>query len=116
MSVALKPTASNLTDAEMEALIVAARGGGSDRRVDPRHAFFTAVTLWPADAPTTPVSAFSREVSCAGIGLLHSVPLGSGERFEIDILIGDVRVRKTGRVVWCREVGDGWYLSGCKFV
>jgi hypothetical protein len=115
MTTATTRVASNLTDSELESLLEAARGG-SDRRVDPRHAFFTAVTLRPAENSTTLLSAFSREISCVGIGLLHVMPLAAGTQYQIDILIEEVRVRKNGRVMWCRPVGEGWYLSGCKFV
>jgi hypothetical protein len=40
----------------------------------------------------------------------------SGETYEIDIRIEEVRVRKSGRAIWCRSVSDGWYLSGFRFV
>jgi hypothetical protein len=106
-------TYSQLSDAELEAILAAARG--SDRRVDPRHALFTAVTLRPQASPEKAISAFSREISLSGIGLLHAVQLVGGESYDVDIRIEDVRVRKNGRIVWCRPVGDGWFLSGCRF-
>jgi len=108
-------TNSKLTDEELAALLAAAQGN-SDRRVDPRHAFFTTVTLRPAAAPTMAISAFSREISVSGIGLLHAAPLVAGQDYEVDIRIEEVRVRRSARAVWCRAVGDGWYLSGCRFV
>jgi hypothetical protein len=108
-------TNSKLTDEELAALLAAAQGN-SDRRVDPRHAFFTTVTLRPASSPTTAISAFSREISVSGIGLLHATPLAAGQDYELDIRIEDVRIRKSVRAVWCRAVGEGWYLSGCRFV
>jgi hypothetical protein len=77
---------------------------------------FTPVTLRPASAPTKAISAFSREIALRGIGLLHAAPLVSGETYEIDIRIEDVHVRKRGRATWCRSVGEGWYLSGCRFI
>jgi hypothetical protein len=106
---------ANLTTEELQTLLAAAQGN-SDRRVDPRHALFTTVSLRPVSAPATVVSAFSREISVSGIGLLHASPLVAGETYEIDIRIEEVRVRKAARAVWCRPVGDGWFLSGCRFV
>ena len=106
---------TKLADPDLEALLAAAQGN-ADRRVDPRHAFFTSVTLRPASAPSAAISAFSREISASGIGLLHAAPLSAGEVYEIDIRIEEVHVRKMVRAVWCRAVGDGWYLSGCRFV
>jgi hypothetical protein len=106
---------SNLTEAELETLLEAARQG-HERRVDPRYAFFTTVTLRPESSPRQAMSAFSREISSSGLGLLHAAPLAAGEAYEIDIRIEEVRVKKQGRAIWCRPVGDGWYLSGFRFV
>ena len=107
-------TGPNLTDLELEALLTAAQD--HDRRADPRYALFTSVTLRPASAATKAISAFSREISVSGIGLLHAAPLVSGETYEIDIRIEGVRVRKSGLAIWCRSVSDNWYLSGLRFV
>ena len=106
---------SPLTDVELEGLLEAVRAG-SERRVDPRHAFFTTVALRPASAPGSVISAFSREISRSGIGLLHAAPIYRDETYEIDIRIEQARVRRNAQVVWCRPVGDGWFLSGCRFV
>lgn len=106
---------STISEAELDALLAAAQGA-SDRRVDPRHAFFTTVTLRPSTLPNSVISAFSREISRSGIGLLHGAPIYSDECYEIDIRIEQVHVRRNARVVWCRKVGDAWYLSGCRFV
>ena len=108
-------TNSNLADEELEALLAAARAG-SERRVDPRYAFFTTVTLRPSSSPEQIISAFSREISCSGIGLLHAAPIFAHESYEVDIRIEEVRVRRNARAVWCRPVGDGWFLSGCRFI
>lgn len=104
-----------LSDAELEALLAAAQGH-ADRRVDPRHAFFTTVTLRSDSNPSVVVSAFSREISRSGIGLLHAAPVFAKELYEVDIRIVDVRVVRRAQVIWCRAVGDGWYLSGIRFV
>lgn len=104
-----------LSDAELEALLAAAQGN-ADRRVDPRHAFFTTVTLRSESNPSVVISAFSREISRSGIGLLHAAQIFAKEIYEVDIRIVDVRVRRSAQVIWCRAVGDGWYLSGIRFI
>jgi hypothetical protein len=86
-----------------------------ERRGAPRFAFFTGATLRPASDPETLISVFSREISTIGIGLLHATPVGNGERFEVEIRVEDVCVRKPVTVVWCRPVAQGWHLSGCRF-
>ena len=54
-------SSSNMTDVELETLLEAARRG-HERRVDPRYAFFTTVTLRPQSSLTEVISAFSREI------------------------------------------------------
>jgi hypothetical protein len=104
----------NLSDLEFESLLAEARE--RDRRGEVRYAFFAAATLRPKLSPTSVFSAFSREISTIGVGLLHAAPLFKGDVFEIEIEIEDVRIRKTARAIWCRQVQHGWYLSGCRFV
>jgi len=106
---------ANLTDEELEALLAAARGS-ADRRVDPRHAFFTAVTLRAALDRETVISAFSREISRCGIGLLHLAPIFRDQTYELDMRILEVSVRRSLRPIWCRPIGDTWFVRGCRFV
>lgn len=106
---------ANLTDEELEVLLAAAQGN-TDRRVDPRHAFFTTVSLRAAADTTKLISAFSREISRSGIGLLHAAQIYPREFYEVDIRIVDIQVRRNAQVIWCRPVGGEWYLSGCRFV
>lgn len=104
-----------LSDEELASLLAAAQGN-ADRRVDPRHAFFTAVLLRPAAEPNATISAFSREISRSGIGLLHAAQIFAREFYEVDIRIVDLQVRRSAQAIWCRPVGEGWFLSGCRFV
>ncbi len=110
-------TAANaaLSNEELQSLLLAA-SRGADRRDDTRHPFFTMVMLRMRSGPTSFVSVFSREISCGGIGLLHSIPLQANDVYEIDLRVGDVHMRRNAQVVWCRPAGDCWYLSGCRFV
>ena len=87
----------------------------SERRVEQRHPFFRPVSIQLASDPQRLVSAFAREISPGGIGLLHSMQLEPGEA-TLSIL------RSNGRplcvrteILWCRPCGEGWYLSGGRF-
>jgi len=84
-----------------------------DRRRDVRYAFFRPVSIQLDDGHQ--YSAFSREISSTGIGLIHNVDLPDR---DVDITISSeqgysIRVRTT--IVWCQPCGEGWYISGGKF-
>src|SRR4051812_46863472 len=85
-----------------------------DRRgVSPRHPFFRPVSVCVNGCK---LSAFSRDMSETGIGLLHSFDLQLG---ETEIVISSVKgysVSVLTRIVWCRPCGEGWYFSGGEFV
>jgi hypothetical protein len=61
-------------------------------------------------------SAFTRDISSFGVGLIHNMELVPG---EYDVRISSalgywVRVRT--RIEWCQSAGEGWYISGGVFV
>jgi hypothetical protein len=93
-------------------------GGASldDRRAEPRHTFFSPVSLRTSDCPTRLLTAFSREISLSGIGLLHSMPVEAGSTAVITIVTPEIHVSKAAEAIWCRPTLDGWYLSGWRFV
>ncbi|MCE9527007.1 MAG: PilZ domain-containing protein [Planctomycetales bacterium] len=82
-----------------------------DSRTEPRVPLFQPVMLRRG---THYLSAFSRDISEAGIGLLHDMPIGG----EYTITVQDTAGRQydlTGAVLWCRPCGQGWYISGMRF-
>ena len=87
-----------------------------DERENPthaRHPFFHPVTI--ALDEGLQLSAFSRDLSAQGIGLLHYTPIPL-EEVEIRIATGRgylVTVRT--RLTWCRPCGDGFFVSGGNF-
>jgi hypothetical protein len=86
-----------------------------ERRGEPRHPFFRPVSLLFEGPPRRQFSAFSREISKTGIGLLHNMPLQQGEvTLAIMGPVGEVCRFRT-QIVWCRPCGEGWYLSGARF-
>ena len=96
-------------------LVLAAKAGlRTDQRSEVRYAFFRPVSIETDDGQE--YSAFSREISEAGIGLIPNVDLNDHE-VEISIRsdCGDsIRVRT--RIVWCEACGEGWYISGGEFI
>ncbi len=85
----------------------------TDRRAEMRHPYFAPVDVRMND---THLSAFAREISPLGIGLLHNAPLPA----EV------VTIRLRGpqgtnlaiqtQILWCKPCGEGWYLSGGRFL
>jgi hypothetical protein len=85
-----------------------------DRRREPRHPFFRPIMIRTADGRR--YSAFSREISASGIGLIHNMELVPGE-FELSIPSErgcSILVRT--RILWCHPCGEGWFLSGGQFI
>jgi hypothetical protein len=87
-----------------------------ERRGEPRHPFFRPVSVIVESPQRRQFSAFSREISKCGIGLLHNMPLDASE-VTLAILgpVGEVCRFKT-QIIWCRPCGEGWYLSGGRFL
>ena len=106
-------TAEKLDEAALKELLTAANG---ERREDPRHPLFAPVSLCIMDQPGLLMSAFSREISCSGIGLLHVMPIEKGQVGKVSIKVEEKQMFMTAECVWCRPVGDGWFLSGWRFV
>jgi hypothetical protein len=85
----------------------------SECRDTVRYSFFRPVTI--SVGPNS-FAAFSREVSEVGIGLLHNVELASG---PIEVCIPtdqEYSVRIRTDILWCSPIGEGWYISGGKFI
>jgi hypothetical protein len=85
-----------------------------ERRTTVRFPFFRQVTLkLPGGIRAT---AFSREISAEGIGMLHDVELPPG---VVELTIPSKRgpaIRVRTRILWCHPCGHGWYTSGGQFV
>lgn len=85
-----------------------------DRRRDVRYAFFRPVSI-DVDGGQR-YSAFSREISSSGIGLIHNVELSNG---EVEITVSSesgYSIRVRCKIMWCQPCGEGWFISGGKFV
>ena len=93
-----------------------AQRAGAERRTAERYPFFAPVSIMPYDAPQQRWSAFSRNMSADGIGLLHNMPIDRGSICELSISQAGIHFRRRSEVMWCTAAGEGWYLSGWRFV
>ena len=87
-----------------------------DRRGAARYPFFRPVRLSADSGDVGPHQAFTRELSITGVGLLHNIPLQLGKVLvAIHHSEGACTAIPT-EILWCRPCGDGWYLSGGRFL
>lgn len=88
----------------------------TEQRQAARKPLFGPATVTLAGASSTAFTAFARDVSTLGIGLLHTQP--------IDCVEVVVRLHRPGgqsiafrtEIRWCKDFGDGWYASGGRFL
>jgi hypothetical protein len=87
-----------------------------DRRAEPRKSYFGPVTIALDGAPEVRLSAFARDLSPLGIGLVHIMPVQQGEVLvNLDLPSGS-RISLRTEILWCKDFGDGWYASGGRFI
>lgn len=86
-----------------------------NRRTEQRTPFFGPVTIRHSDCPEVHLSAFVRDLSPSGIGLVHLMPLKRGEvLIDLPLPLG-IMVRLRTEILWCRDYENGWYASGGRF-
>lgn len=84
-----------------------------ERRKNHREPFFCSAHI---ELNGKSYSVFTRDISEEGAGLLHSMRLMPG-RMNIAITrFGTEVIRFEIDLNWCEPAGEGWYLSGCRFV
>lgn len=84
-----------------------------DGRKDVRYPFIRPVLI-QVDKSNYP--GLSREISRTGIGLMHQADLKAVQCCLV-IPMGDDSVSQIPiRVVWCKQLGDGWFISGAQFL
>jgi hypothetical protein len=89
---------------------------GGERRAEPRHPFFCPVFVMPDGDRSRRFSAFAREISRSGVGLLHNMKLLPGPATLVIVSPKGARRQFSAEIVWCRPSGEGWFISGCRFV
>jgi hypothetical protein len=106
-----------LSHSDVSDLLTASRSGsGAERRTAERYPFFAPVSIMPYDETQQRWSAFSRDMSADGIGLLHNMPIDCGRICELSITQAGIHFRRRSELMWCTAAGEGWYLSGWRFV
>lgn len=87
-----------------------------ERRGSDRSPFFGPVTISLVADECPKFSAFARDISPVGIGLLHIMPLEESE-VVVNVPVGTRGwVTFRTQIVWCKPCGDGWYSSGGRFL
>lgn len=90
-----------------------------DRRTRPRHSATFPITVQEADSQRSPqgppLTAVCCNVSTAGMGFVHQVPLQKAAMVLIDIPNQGERLRVVGQVVRCQPVGS-FYDIGVRFL
>jgi hypothetical protein len=84
-----------------------------ENRCEERQPFFRSVIL---EVGGRQYSAFTRDVSDNGMGFLHNAPIAGGEivvRLNADSPRA-TRIRM--KLMWCMPCGEGWYISGGRFI
>jgi len=86
------------------------------RRRQTRHPLFRPITLTTGDAQQKIFSAYCRDISSEGIGLLHAIPLEPDACAGVSIPTTESnQVELSVDIKWCEPYGQGWYLSGGRF-
>jgi hypothetical protein len=62
------------------------------------------------------VTAYTRDITPTGIGLLHDQPLASGRVLLTFELLGGASLSLVAELTWCRYIGGFWYLSGGRLI
>ena len=96
-------------------LISDAKESNSQRRCHGRTPLFQPVILRMGEDFQDRYSAFTRDVSFVGLGLLHSMPIEPQEVMLVTRLNTDETVRLIVDITWCMSCGEGWYISGGAF-
>ena len=93
----------------------------AERRSVGRVPYFTRVVLKldggnAKNDDAVQMSAFSRDISAVGIGLVHSILLIPQVVSLTTRLRSGAVANMTVQLEWCEPCGDGWYVSGGSFV
>jgi hypothetical protein len=87
-----------------------------EQRRERRIPYLASVAISPIGFPGEKVSAFVRDLSPSGIGLVHLVPMKTVDFVLTLHLPRDRTVSMVTKIAWCREFADGWFASGGQFL
>jgi hypothetical protein len=84
-----------------------------ERRATQRVSLFRPVTIWLGADRQEPLHGFTRDVSHAGLGLVHQFSLEQKRLATIAVhRLWDEPVLLRCQVQWCGPFGRGWSMSG----
>ena len=112
------PTSEEKLDSQehLELLLSTAKSADlGDRRKTERHPFFYPVNVSIPRLGSQNFSAFSRDISAGGMGLLSNMPFEAGPVLLTIMSGGDDSAQLAAEVLWCVPCGEGWYTSGVRF-
>ena len=87
-----------------------------DRRCVRRIPYFGPVSIRQEGTNSARLSAFARDISTGGIGLVHLMPLENCEVVITMKLPSGKPIELLTQIRWCRNFGDGWFASGGEFL
>ncbi len=87
----------------------------TERRTEPRHSFVRPVQIYVAQNP--PFSAFSKDMSKQGIGVVADHEMAVGTMAVISIhSTTHYPVHVNCELRWSEKFGPGWFLTRWKFI
>lgn len=100
----------------VESMVKEEVAASRERRSAHRVPFVRPVIV-QLDGEMQPFYSFSKNVSSSGIGLIIRIapPVGTGGKLSIQRLRGTPAVVRA-EIRWAEPFGDGWYLTGWRFV
>ena len=116
MSQELECSLSSTEDQVLCALQELLESSEWDRRTTRRISYFGPVAVSLPDVDYVTLSAFARDVSASGLGMVHLMPIDKGEVVVSLTLPSGNRVSLLTEICWCRDYGNGWYASGGRFI
>lgn len=84
-----------------------------DRRDGPRLPYFRPIQL-AVDGEAVTGDIFIVDIGPSSVGLLSSQPLET-RVVDLHVTIDDKEVSLPARIVWSRELGNGWFRAGAAF-
>jgi hypothetical protein len=116
MSVYDDPNSMSEMAVLVESMVKEEVAASRERRSAHRVPFVRPVIV-QLDGEPQPLYSFSKNVSSCGIGLIIRItpPSGTGAKLSIERLQGKPTIVRA-EVRWAEPFGDGWYLTGWKFL
>ena len=88
-----------------------------ERRSAHRKSFVRPIAIATGRNHDTLCDGFSRDISPIGIGLVTRTEWTMGTRAILTIhSLAKHVVRVSAEARWCQKYGEGWYLSGWRFL